>query len=279
MSRRASCGWKQGLHRCEDANSIFKDQKIAGLICVQDCECDRVARRRPVRCAHAMSPVLFREPRAGAGVGDRGDPQISGRRARPVGRARGIGSGTRTGRLRNRRSAEDYRRCGGGRSGADAEVCIPGLAGLRPAPCVARRAPLNPLHRTRRHAVLRSFQQHRRPATTLRVGWSSDLSLGSTRTRRLRERPSSSASPKGPRAVLRCALSTEAPETGSTGSVLSPGKRRLTRKSGAAYTAPPDAVRKKNGAGRTDFPRFRKVDLAKAKVLDFSSKGNYESDY
>lgn len=122
------------------------------------------------------------------------------------------------------------RRCGGGgggRSGADAEVCIPGLAGLRPAPCVARRAPLHPLHRTRRHAVLRSFQQHRRPATTLRVGWSSDLSLGSTRTRRLRERPSSSASPKGPRAVLRCALSTEAPETGSTGSVLSPGKRAV----------------------------------------------------
>lgn len=122
------------------------------------------------------------------------------------------------------------RRCGGGgggRSGADAEVCIPGLAGLRPAPCVARRAPLHPLHRTRRHVVLRSFQQHRRPATTLRVGWSSDLSLGSTRTRRLRERPSSSASPKGPRAVLRCALSTEAPETGSTGSVLSPGKRAV----------------------------------------------------
>lgn len=119
------------------------------------------------------------------------------------------------------------RRCGGGRSGADAEVCIPGLAGLRPAPCVARRAPLHPLHRARRHAVLRSFQQHRRPATTLRVGWSSDLSPGSTRTRRLRERPSSSASPKGPRAVLRCALSTEAPETGSTGSVLSPGKRAV----------------------------------------------------
>ena len=54
---------------------------------------------------------------------------------------------------------------------------------------------------------------------------------------------------------------------------------RLTRKSGAAYTAPPDAVRKKNGAGRTDFPRFRKVDLAKAEVLDFSSASDYESDY
>ena len=56
-------------------------------------------------------------------------------------------------------------------------------------------------------------------------------------------------------------------------------KGRLTRRFGAAYTAPPDAVRKKNGAGRTDFPRFRKVDLAKAEVLDFSSAGNYESDY
>ncbi len=174
------------------------------------------------------------------------------------------------------------RRCGGGgggRSGADAEVCIPGLAGLRPAPCVARRAPLHPLHRTRRHAVLRSFQQHRRPATTLRVGWSSDLSLGSTRTRRLRERPSSSASPKGPRpfCVALCRRRHRRPARPVR--FFRREKGRLTRKSGAAYTAPPDAVRKKNGAGRTDFPRFRKVDLAKAEVLDFSSKGNYESDY
>ncbi len=225
-------------------------------------------------------PGALQEPQAGAGVGDRGDPQVPGRRARPVGRARGIGSGTRTGRLRDRRSAEDYRRCGGGgRSGADAEVCIPGLAGLRPAPCVARRAPLHPLHRTRRHAVLRSFQQHRRPATTLRVGWSSDLSLGSTRTRRLRERPSSSASPKGPRAVLRCALSTEAPETGSTGSVLSPGKRAVdTEVWGGLYGASRRGPEEKR-SGSDGLPRFRKVDLAKAKVLDFSSKGNYESDY
>jgi hypothetical protein len=68
-------------------------------------------------------------------------------------------------------------------------------------------------------------------------------------------------------------------ETGWAGPVASPEKGRLTGGSGAAYTAPPDAVRKKNGAGRTDFPRLRKVDLARAKVLDSSSKGNYESDY
>lgn len=56
-------------------------------------------------------------------------------------------------------------------------------------------------------------------------------------------------------------------------------KGRLTGGSGSAYTAPPDAVPKQNGPGRTDFPRVRKVDLARAKVLDFLSKGNYESDY
>jgi hypothetical protein len=38
-------------------------------------------------------------------------------------------------------------------------------------------------------------------------------------------------------------------------------------------------VPKQNGPSRTDFPRFRKVVLAKAKALDFSSSGNYESDY
>jgi hypothetical protein len=61
--------------------------------------------------------------------------------------------------------------------------------------------------------------------------------------------------------------------------VLRREKGRLTRKSGAAYTAPPDAAPKQNGPGRTDFSRFRKVDLAKAKVLDFTSASNYESDY
>ena len=167
-----------------------------------------------------------------------------------------------------------------GRSHARPKACAPGLAVLRAAPCVSRPTPLNPAHRSRRYAVRRNFQQHHRPAWIPRgrnaVGREPRLdpdpvTEGAFIVKRRTE------GPPGPFCAALFRRRHRRPAQPVR--FLRREKRRLTRKYGAAYTAPPDAVRKKNGAGRTDFLRFRKVDLAKAEVLDFPSASSYESDY
>lgn len=114
--------------------------------------------------------------------------------------------------------------------GTDPQRVWAAILSHRPAcagSCVSRPRPLNGSHRQRRYAVRRNFHQHHRPASTFGSARCRAWAQARTRTRRLTERPSSSAAPNGLRAALRCALSTEVPDPGLAGSVHSAGKRAV----------------------------------------------------